>query len=173
MKIIFLHSAQVEASRNIVAELGGEPSGVDVTVDHDGRNVRIVSKHALAVGVCPNFSGYPVIVVVADDGTQRVKSQVESWAECVEFIDAPAPAQVAQARKVQFTRLEFLNLFADEEKVRLKALESTDPAVALFWEEYRAADSVRLDDPRTVGAIEYLVSKQYLAESRRADILGQ
>lgn len=173
MEIILLHSAQVEASRNIVAELGGEPTGADATVDHDGRTVRVISKHALAVGACPNFSGYPAIAVVAADGSVRVKSQVESWAECVEFIDAPAPSQVAQARKVQLTRLEFLNLFTNEEKVRLKALESTDPTVALFWEEYRAADSVRLDDPRTVGAIEYLVSKQYLAESRRADLLGQ
>jgi len=170
MNITLLHSAQVETSRAIVQELGGEPAENDATITHDGREVRIVSKHALAVGVCPNFSAYPA-VVVTDGGELRVKSPVESWAQCLEFIDNP-PAPPVCPRKLEFTRLEFLNLFTDEEKIQLKTLENTDPTVALFWEEYRTAQVIRLDDPRTIWSIEYLASRNYLTSARKAEILG-
>ena len=59
-------------------------------------------------------------------------------------------AGFSDARKIEHTKLEFLALFTDEEKIRLKALEDSDPTVGLFWEEYRTADSIRLDDPRTI-----------------------
>ena len=172
MQIIFLHSAQVEASRAIAAELGGEPSEDDIIRSIDGRDVHIVSKHALAVGVCPNFSGYPVIVVAEDNGVLRAKSQVGSWAECLEFIDQ-APAAPVAVKKTELSKLEFLSLFTDEEKVSLKSLESVDPVIALFWEEFRTADAITLDDPRTLHALGYLVSKDYLSEARQAEILGQ
>jgi hypothetical protein len=173
MEITLLHSAQVEESRAIVQELGGEPAGSDVTVNHEGRDVRIVSKHALAAGVCPNFSAYPAVVVTGEDGTVRVKSPVGDWAECLDFIDnPPVPAPTGPARKVDLTRLEFLDCFTDQEKVQLKSLEATDPVVGLFWEEYRAAASIRLDDPRTVKAVGHLASLGYITEARKAEILG-
>lgn len=171
MEITLFHSAQVEESRAIVQELGGEPSGNDVTIDHDGRGVRIVSKHALAVGVCPNFSAYPAIVVTGEDGTTRVKSPVGTWAECLDFIDNP-PVPPAPVRRVEFSKLEFLSRFTDEEKVQLKTLEATDPVVGLFWEEYRAAESIRLDDPRTIKSVEHLASMHYITDDRKAEILG-
>jgi hypothetical protein len=81
MGIILLHSAQVEASRAILQELGLDAGTVDSTATRDGRAVRVVGKHALAVAVSPNFSAYPAIVV-RDGGSLRVKSPVGSWAEC-------------------------------------------------------------------------------------------
>lgn len=173
MNIVFLHSAQVEASRAIVQELGSEPAGNDVTITHGGREVRVISRHALAVGACPNFSAYPAIVV-QDGENVRVKSPVESWAECLDFADnPPQPAPSVQAPKIEHTKLEFLARFTDEEKISLKALEDTDPTVALFWEEYRTADSIRLDDPRTIRGLEYLAAQGYIPAERKAAILGQ
>ncbi|MFP5222284.1 MAG: hypothetical protein ACLGSA_08350 [Acidobacteriota bacterium] len=173
MNIVLLHSAQVESSRAIVQELGGEPTGNDVTITHGGRDVRVISKHALAVAACPNFSAYPAVVVL-DGQDMRVKSPVESWAECLDFADnPPQAAPTVPASKIEHTKLEFLSLFTDEEKISLKALEDTDPTVALFWEEYRTADSIRLDDPRTVRAVEYLAAQGYIAAERKAAILGQ
>ncbi|MFZ5427746.1 MAG: hypothetical protein ACOZEN_12285 [Thermodesulfobacteriota bacterium] len=172
MEIILLHSAQVEASRAIAAQLGGEPAEADAIINKDGRDVRVVSKHSLAVGLCPSFSAYPAIAVVEDGGAIRCKSPVASWAECLDFVDsAPAgPAQPAHA--AELSKLQFLGLFTDEEKISLKALEGTDPTVALFWEEYRTADNIRLDDPRTVRALDYLAAQGYLAQGRKEGILG-
>jgi len=173
MNIVLLHSAQVETSRAIVQELGGEPAGNDATLTHGGREVRVISKHSLAVAACPNFSAYPVIMV-QDGETVRLKSPVESWAECLDFTDnPPQPAQTVPAPKIEHTKLEFLARFSDEEKISLKALEDTDPTVALFWEEYRTADSIRLDDPRTIRAVEYLAAQGYIPAERKAAILGQ
>jgi len=171
MQTVFLHSAQVESSRAIMAQLGGEPVGVDVTINHEGREIRVLSKHSLATGVCPNFSAYPAIVVTQDDGGQRVKSPVDSWAQCLEFIDSP-PAATPAAKQTSFPRLEFLGLFTEEEKVSLKALESVDPTVALFWEEFRSADTISLTDPRTIRAVEYLSAQGYLGAGRKEEILG-
>lgn len=173
MNIVLLHSAQVESSRAIVQELGGEPAGNDATITHGGRAVRVISKHALAVAACPNFSAYPAIVV-QDGESVRVKSPVESWAECLDFVDnPPQPAPSVPAPKIEHSKLEFLALFTEEEKISLKALEGTDPTVALFWEEYRTADSIRLDDPRTIRAVEYLAAQGYIPAERKAVILGQ
>jgi len=171
MQIIFLHSAMVESSRVIVQELSGEPAENDITIVNEGREVRIISKHALAVVACQNFSAYPAIVV-QDGESVRVKSPVASWAECLEFIDnPPAPTPSIPAPKVEHTKLEFLALFTDEEKIGLKALEGTDPIVGLFWEEYRAATSIRLDDPRTTRAINMLAAAGHITPARAAAIL--
>ena len=170
MDMILLHSAQVEASRAIVQELGGEPAGNDVTLTYDGREVRVISKHALAVAACPNFSAYPAMVV-QDGETVRVKSPVESWAECLDFAGKP-PAPSAPAPKVEFTRLEFLNLFTDAEQVALKVAENADPVVGVFWEQYRTAETVRLDDPRTIRALEYLAAQGHIASERKDALLG-
>ncbi|KAF0232534.1 MAG: hypothetical protein FD177_2421 [Desulfovibrionaceae bacterium] len=172
MQIILLHSAQVETSRAIVQEIGGNPqwNSAEEVICTGGREVRVISKHALAVAACPNFSAYPAIVV-QDGESVRVNSPVESWVDCLDFADNP-PSPETPARKVEHSKLEFLALFTDEEKVSLKALETTDPTVGLFWEEYRTADSIRLDDPRTIRAVEYLTSQGYITAERKEEILG-
>lgn len=173
MDITLLHSAQVEASRAIVEELGLDAGTVDSTVTKDGHTVRVVGNHALAVAVCRNFSAYPAIVV-RDGEAQRAKSPVASWAECTQFVESPAelPSPGVPATRPALTKLEFLRLFTDEELVRLKTLEAADPAVAVFWEQYRAADNLRLDDERTAMAIEYLASKGYITPERKSAILA-
>ena len=171
MQIILLHSAQVEASRAIVQELGGEPAGNDVMITHAGREVRVISKHALAVAACPNFSAYPA-VVVQDGETVGVKSPVQSWQECLDFADnPPQPATSVPAPKIEFTKTDFLDLFTVEEQIALKGLEKTDDAVALFWERYRVADNIRLDDPRTIGAINMLAAAGHITPARATVIL--
>ncbi len=156
MDIILLHSAQVEASRNVLA---GLPIGVTV-----------IDKHSEAVAACPNFSAYPALVV-KDGDTMRVLSPFSTWAEAQAFIDN-TPAPPVEQRKMELTKLEFLSLFTDDEKVQLKALESTNPVVALFWEEYRTAETIRLDDPRTVRAISYLAMQGYITDARKNEILN-
>ena len=159
----------VETSRNIVAVLGLVPGVLDASVVMDGREVRIISKHAQAVAACPNFSAYPAIVV-QDGETQHVKSPVASWEECLSFIESiPGPQPT---RKIVFTKTDFLDLFTVEEQIALKGLEKTDDAVALFWERYRVADDIRLDDPRTIGAINMLAASGHISQERAAAILG-
>lgn len=172
MQMVILHSAMVEASRDLMEELGGQPQGDDVTLEHGGHPVRVVSKHALAAQLCPAFGAYPAVAVPDGAGGMRVCSPVADWAGCLAFAGeepGPEPARPPGA----LTKLEFLGRFTGEEKMALKALEATDPNVALFWEEYRAAQSIDLGDPRTVHAVEYLGAQGLLAPGRADAILGR
>lgn len=172
MQMIILHSALVEASRALMEELGGEPSAADVTLARDGAEVRVVSKHALAVGLCPAFTAYPAVAVTSEGGAVRVKSPVSSWAQCLAFA-GEEPEPEAQRPPSGLTRLEFLDRFTDEEKLALKNLEDTDVFVALFWEQFRAAQSIDLGDQRTVQAVEYLGAQGHISPERAAEILGR
>lgn len=170
MQIIILHSQYSPLSLALLESMGILPDGADMTITHEEREVRIISEHAQAVAACPNFSAYPAIVV-QDGASVRVKSPVESWAECQDFVDNP-PTSEAPAPKIEFTRLEFLNLFTGEEQVALKAAES-NPAVGVFWESWRAADCIRLDDSRTIAAVSMLATPEIgiITPARAAAIL--
>jgi len=171
MQITVLHSEMVEASRAITAAFGLHSDVVDASVIMDGHAVQVIGKHSLAVAACPNFSAYPAIVI-QDGETLRVKSPVESWADCLAFVDnPPVPAPSNPARKIEFTKTDFLDLFTVEEQIALKGLEQTDTAVALFWERYRVADNIRLDDPRTIRAITMLAAAGHITPERAAAIL--
>jgi len=133
--------------------------------------VRVVSKHALAVGVCANFSAYPACVVVEESGDIRAKSPVDSWAECLAFaLTPPSPGPTLPR---EFTRLEFLNRFTVQEQVLLKSLEGTDPVVGLFWEQWRGAEHINLDDPRTIAGVGQLAADGRITQARADEILGR
>jgi hypothetical protein len=153
MNITILHSENVTESRQFMEDFNNNALA----------GVTIIDKHDDAVSACPNFSAYPTVVC---DG--RVLSPAPSWADALVWINSPS----VQAPKVEFTRLEFLKLFTDAELVTLKSLESTDPVVGVFWEQYRTAESIRLDDERVINGVTYLGSSGYITPVRATEILG-
>ncbi|GFK95752.1 hypothetical protein NNJEOMEG_03620 [Fundidesulfovibrio magnetotacticus] len=169
--LTLLHSPYDADSRDFLAALGvAEPESDDVTVETGGQAVRIVSDQAKAVAACPAFSRYPTFV--ASDG--RVVSGPKTWQECLDFEAAsggggfaPDPQALAE-----LTRLDFLARFTEAELVLLKSLEASDPNVGLFWEQWRAATTVRGDDPRTVRALDYMTAQGHLAPGRKEAILA-
>jgi hypothetical protein len=85
----------------------------------------------------------------------------------------PAPEPEPEPKQTEFTRLEFLNKFTPTEQVALKSAEASSPAVGVFWESWRAAEFVRTDDPRTIGAIDMLVGFNIVTQERADEILGR
>jgi len=169
MSITILHSPFNEASRAFLAALGIAPQGDDVTVDINGTAVRVVSNHELAAGIA-GFGDYPALVYSPGEAVY-VLNRPESWKQCLDFLDAPWGPEGPPAFR-EMTRLEFLNRFTQAEQVLLKSLESSDPTVAVFWEQYRAASSIRTDDARTIRALDYLTAQGHLAAGRKEQILA-
>lgn len=169
MGITILHSPFNEASRAFLAALGIAPAGDDVAVDIGGTAVRVVSDHERAAGIA-GFGDYPALVYAPGEAVY-VLNRPESWQQCLDFLDAPwGPEGPPVSREL--TRLEFLNRFTQAEQVLLKSLEATDPTVAVFWEQYRAASAIRTDDARAIAALDYLAAHGHLAAGRKEEILG-
>ena len=129
MEIILLHSAQVEASRNVLAEL---PAGITV-----------IDKHSEAVQACPNFSAYPALVV-KDGDTMRVLSPFSTWAEAQAFIDNP-PAPQEASRPRTMTKYYFrTRVLTFEERVVMD--NSVIPELVTMRNDLFAAEVVDLDE---------------------------
>jgi len=170
MTIYLIHSTHSEASRNLVNIIGGDGMAQDQDIIYDGHPIKILSRRQSVLDA--SIPLYPVPSLVVVDGGEARGGSVETWADCLDFIDnPPVPAPSVPAPKVEFTKTDFLDLFTVEEQIALKGLEKTDDAVALFWERYRVADNIRLDDPRTIGAINMLAAAGHITLDRAAAIL--
>ena len=170
MDIILLHSDMVAESRDLLASLGvAIPEGDDVTVTVETDTVRIVSKHALAVGVCPAFPGYPA-ALVGEGEAQRLLTFPDSWAAVLEWATNP-PAEVAASSEMSVTA--FFERFTDVELVAARELAKTDAVVDLFWVRLLGASIVDLAYPPVVSGVRYLVGKLPGFDAARADaVLG-
>ena len=168
MDIILLHSAMVGASRGLLASLGVTfPEGDDVTVTVGGDTVRIVSKHALAVGVCPAFPGYPAAAVTVG-GKQYVLAFPVSWAAVTAWAADPVPAG---EKPTTLSKYAFSQRFKSDEMSGILALRSTDPAVGLFLQLMDYAQEIDLEDANIKSGIAYLVTLGKLTQDRATAIL--
>jgi len=136
-----------------------------------GTSGQVLSDPGQCASLLSNIQGYPTVVYTDSKGVSHAlfdpadMAAVTAWQAGIDNGQATVP-------QVEFTRLGFLGLFTDAELAQLKLVEATDQTVAVFWEKYRAADTIRLDDPTTVAALGYLVSKAYLTDARRVAILA-
>lgn len=170
MDIILLHSEMAAASRNLLASLGvAIPEGDDVTVTVGTDTARIISKHALAVGVCPAFPGYPA-AVVGEGEAQRMLPFPDSWAAVLEWAANP-PAEEAASSEMSVTA--FFERFTDAELVAARELAKTDAVVDLFWVRLLGASVVDLAYPPVISGVRDLVGKLPGFDAARADaVLG-
>jgi hypothetical protein len=173
MEIILLHSAMVEASRKIVQALGlDELNVVDETTFVDGKVVRVVGKHSLAVVICPNFSAYPALVVT-EEGAARVKSPVDSWVDCLDFINNP-PAPPDPVPVYVISAYEFSKRFTMEEEVAIEEASVIDPVIRVAIRKLGLIKNwdVDLSDTGTMNYVGYLATKGLIAPERVAEILA-
>lgn len=80
----------------------------------------------------------------------------------------PLPPQPAK----QFTSLEFLDLFTEEEHLAIVVASSQSAPVKLWYDRMLAASFITLDDPRTEVGLEALVSASLLTAERKTVILA-
>lgn len=72
----------------------------------------------------------------------------------------------------QFTALQMLDLFTEEEQIAVVSATMTVPAVKLWYDRLIAATFVTYEDPRTEGGLQALVDAGLLAPGRKADIVA-
>ena len=168
MDIILLHSAMVGTSRDLLASLGvAIPEGDDVTVTVGSDTVRIISKHVLAVGVCPAFPGYPTAAVTVD-GKQYVLAFPATWAAVTAWAANPVPVV---EKSTVMSRYVFSQRFHADEMIGILAAQASDPAVALFMKLLDYAQEVDLTDVNLQSAFVHMVTAGLLTQERATAIL--
>ena len=70
----------------------------------------------------------------------------------------------------QFTPLEMLDLFTEDEQLAVVGATMSIPAVKLWYDRLIAATFVTYEDPRTEGGLQALVDAGLLTPERKAEI---
>ena len=78
---------------------------------------------------------------------------------------SPAPLK-------QFTSLEFLDLFTDEEQLAVATAAMQSAQVKLWYDRTLAASFITLADPRTEAGLNALVTAGLLTAERKAEIVA-
>lgn len=112
------------------------------------------------------------LVVLQDDGSGPY---IAKWnhptiarpsdAEIAAAVDAPAEPR-------QFTPLDFLDLFTQDEQLAVVLAGMQNAAVKLWYDRALAAQFITIADPRTEGGLSALVSGGLLTAERKAEIVG-
>lgn len=75
------------------------------------------------------------------------------------------------APQTQFTSLEFLDRFTEQEQIAVVTSTLANAQVKLWYDKMLAASFVDLLDPRTMGGLNALVAAGLLTESRKQEIM--
>jgi hypothetical protein len=70
----------------------------------------------------------------------------------------------------QFTALEMLDLFSEDEQLAVVGATMVEPAVKLWYDRMLGADFITYEDPRTEGGLQALVDAGLLTPERKAEI---
>ena len=106
--------------------------------------------------------------VIDVDGVARASVLVRALPPGVSVIPAdPAPP----APPKQFTSLEYLDLFTEDEQIAVVSATMAVPQVKLWYDKMLAAGFITTADPRTEGGLSALVGAGLLTEARMVEIL--
>lgn len=83
-----------------------------------------------------------------------------------ELPDLPTPP------KTQFTSLEFLDKFTEEEQLLVVQATMASAQVKLWYDRLLAASFVDIADPRTEGGIDALIAAGLIESNRKSALLG-
>ena len=82
------------------------------------------------------------------------------------YVEPPAPPN-------QFTSLEYLDLFTEDEQIAVVSATMGVPLVKLWYDKMLAAGYVTIADPRTEAGLTALVQAGLLQAERKSAILSQ
>jgi hypothetical protein len=88
-----------------------------------------------------------------------------AWIEAIRFAP-PIPAVKT------WTPLQFMEEFTTEERIALRTFAKSDVLAEDWLDLLKAANEVRMDDPRTRAGLDYMVSKGVLSQARIEEILS-
>jgi hypothetical protein len=90
-----------------------------------------------------------------------------------DIVQAEIDAQLPSAVLVKmWTPLEFMELFTLEERIALREFSKADALAEDWLDLLKASQEVRLDDPRTLDGLNYMVLKGVLSQARADEVLA-
>lgn len=107
----------------------------------------------------------PQTQMVVEGQPEQVEGQ---WRQTWQVVPIP-PAPVVYP---QFTSLELLDLFTEQEQLAVVAATMAVPAVKLWYDRLLAASFITYEDPRTESGLQALVDAELLTPSRKAAIVA-
>ena len=95
----------------------------------------------------------------------------QTW-EVRDFTPEEREANTPEPEYPQFTALEMLDLFTEQEQLAVVQATMSVPEVKLWYDRLIAATFVTYQDPRTEGGLQALVDAGLLDPGRKADIVA-
>lgn len=87
-----------------------------------------------------------------------------------ESSQSPEPQEQAMPAPKQFTSLEYLELFSEDEQLAVVSATMVNAQVKLWYDKMLAAGYITKADPRTATGLDALVTSGLLTAGRRAEI---
>lgn len=90
-----------------------------------------------------------------------------------EMTEAEVEAHIAAPPvfKTQFTSLEYLDRFTQDEQEAIVGATYSNVQIKLYYDRLLAATFIDLDDPRTEAGIDALIAAELLAPDRKAALM--
>ena len=128
---------------------------------------------ATALTLAEGYAIWPVAVTTDNAPVgEMVTGHVTALGQGVVTVTPQYGAAPVIPKPTQIAKVDFLKRFQSAELIAAKALEATDPNVAVFWEQFRAiTDFVDLADPDVNQSVAYMESKGVLTADRAKAIL--
>lgn len=159
----------IEAS-GLVSNVLAVPDTWAVTVDGSsasGPNVASSDmeegEHAPSVGEVSSIAAPEGGLIVASD-----TADIGATYEAGEFT---SPPPVPMPPKRQFSFLEFMDLFTDDEQLALAGAAMADAATKLWYDRAVGAQFISLDDARLTAGLDAMVAAELLTAGRRDRVL--
>jgi len=155
--LFLLHSDLVQASRDLLTIWqAANPVPGDVVTDH-----------AAAVALMPQFTGYPAVVYEDATGTRHclfnplTLETVTAWREGID--NPPKPTVMSQ--------IAFSKRFTPPERIAIRQAAATDPEVFDAMDMLDRTPNPDLVDPLLLECMHLLLSKGLLTQDRATAIL--
>jgi hypothetical protein len=115
------------------------------------------------------YSEFVSTLVPVDSG-----DVAQGWAwDGTSFIPPDPTASELEVRaRRQFSFLEFIELFTEEEQLTLVEASMTLPAIKLWYDRALGAQFIDLDDPRTEPGLQKLVDENLITTERKTAVLA-
>lgn len=84
----------------------------------------------------------------------------------------PEPPPVEPAPQRVVSKLAYLRLFTQQERIAIRTAADSSPELFDYLEMLKLAEEINLDDPDTIGAVNLLEMAGLIAEGRAVEILG-
>lgn len=86
-------------------------------------------------------------------------------------IEEEAEEPTTPVSKTQFTSLEFLDRFTEEEQLAVVSATLINPVIKLWYDRLLAASFIDLADPRTEAGIDALIAAELIAPERKEALM--